>query len=557
VLVLILSRGAGRATRARTGRRQSARTWAFAGIGCLVAAAPALAQNWRLSASASASETYTSNVDFTGSARQGAPAEGDFVTSLSAGVSVSGGSRLTLNGSIGATAVVYAKNPQNSNIALTPNVNVRGTFEAIDNFAYVDVQVNANPQFISPFGPQPGDLANATNNRIVSQTYAVSPYIRGHIPGSSVSYQLRDDNIWTFSSEFGGSSTSARVPATYSNGFTGSMSSPASPWGWTLEYSLYYYESGFNNVTATGEGVPATTTQAIRLILPYQIDPQLQVAPRIGYESNGIGVPGPRDIINSQGTIYGIGGQWNPTDRTQVGGFWEHRFFGASYSAQFSHRLPNAAISANASRGLSSYPQLALAIPAGTTVNQFLSAAFATRIPDPVERAAAVEQFLARTGLPPTLAAPVNLYGATLTVQQSASVSLVLIGVRNSVTFSLFNSTSEAISGTGTVLPPAFQGGQNNTQTGASVAYSRSLSGNTNFGASANYSITRSNNTDGTLANARSRNGFVNASLSTRLGPKTNCTGGVSYTWYESPEIAGFGLNNNALNVFASISHTF
>ena len=201
--------------------------------------------------------------------------------------------------------------------------------------------------------------------------------------------------------------------------------------------------------------------RSARLLLPYQIDPQLQIAPRVGYETV--------QVCRCQATqdgVYGIGVQWSPTDRTQVGGFWEHRFFGSSYSAQISHRLPNAALSANFSRGLSSYPQLALAIPAGATVTQFLDAAFTTRIPDPAERARAIEQFLARTGLPPTLASPVNFYATTLTLQQSATVSLVLIGVLNSVTFSLFNSKSEAISGTGNVLPPALQFGQNNTQTG-------------------------------------------------------------------------------------------
>ena len=141
----------------------------------------------------------------------------------------------------------------------------------------------------------------------------------------------------------------------------------------------------------------------MRLILPYQIDPQLQIAPRIGYEKDDFPFRSNQDIV------YGIGGSWSPTDRTQVSGFWEHRFFGSSYSAQLSHRLPNAAISANFSRGLTSYPQLALAIPAGATVTQFLDAAFTTRIPDPAERAAAVQQFLATTGLPPTLDGPGQL----------------------------------------------------------------------------------------------------------------------------------------------------
>ncbi len=149
------------------------------------------------------------------------------------------------------------------------------------------------------------------------------------------------------------------------------MSSQVQPWGWTLEYSRLYYDNGIKDVADVGQG--AYTTQIARLLLPYQIDPQLQIAPRVGYEKNEF------PFQTTQDVVYGIGGQWSPTDRTQVGGYWEHRFFGSSYSAQISHRLPNAALSASFSRGLSSYPQLALAIPAGATVTQFLD----RRVHDP------------------------------------------------------------------------------------------------------------------------------------------------------------------------------
>ena len=119
--------------------------------------------------------------------------------------------------------------PQNSNIAIAPNVNLAGTLEAIEKFAFVDVSANVYPSFLSPFGPQPANLVNATNNRYISQTYAVSPYIRGRIPGSNMSYQVRDDNFWTASSPFGDSSIS--IPNTYANDLTRSMSAPASPVG--------------------------------------------------------------------------------------------------------------------------------------------------------------------------------------------------------------------------------------------------------------------------------------------------------------------------------------
>ena len=202
----------------------------------------------------------------------------------------------------------------------------------------------------------------------------------------------------------------------------------------SLTYDRLYYDNGVADVAnVTDVGTGATTTQIARLIATYQIDPQLQIAPRIGYERDDFPLRSTSDVV------YGIGGQWNPGDRTQVGGFWEHRFFGDSYQLNISHRLPRAALSANFSRGLSSYPQLALAIPAGAAVSQFVDAAFTTRIPNPAERAAAVAQFLAASGLPPTLASPVAFYATSLTLQQSASVSLVLIGALNSVSFSLFN----------------------------------------------------------------------------------------------------------------------
>jgi uncharacterized protein (PEP-CTERM system associated) len=240
----------------------------------------------------------------------------------------------------------------------------------------------------------------------------------------------------------------------------------------------------------------------------------------------------------------------------QVGGYWDHTFYGSSYSLQISNRLPNAAVSANLSRGLSSFPQLALAIPAGATINQFLNAAFATRIPDPAERTKAVDQFLARTQLPPTLASPVNFYATTLTLQEAANLSLVLVGTRNSLGFSLFYLKSEAISGQGNVLPPALQFGQNNTQTGVGVNYGFSLAAQTNVGASASYSTTTVNTSTGPLANTRSNNANANINLNRQFGPKTTGSAGIGYSWSETPGSAIAGIQS-ALNIYATVTYTF
>jgi uncharacterized protein (PEP-CTERM system associated) len=509
---------------------------------CCIAAAPAFAENWRTSASASATETYTTNVDY---APQGQTTD-DFATTLSAAFSIHGeGARVKLDGTIAASWLLYAGQTQNNSIA--PSVNLSGRVEAIEKFAFVEASANVSTSFLSPFGPQPASLVNATNNRYISETYTVSPYIKGVLGSTNISYQVRDDNYWTAASSFGNSSN--KVPNTYANQLNAYMNSGTNPFGWRLEYNRFYYDNGIqigNDGTNVNPG--NYTLQTVRLIVPYQIDPQLQVSGRVGYEKDQF------PTTSNQGTIYGAGMQWNPTDRTQAGGFWEHQFFGSSYSWQISHRLPNAAISANFTRGLTSFPQLALVIPAGTTVAQFLDAAFTTRIPDPVARAIAVEEFLAQTGLPPTLAAPVNFYGTSITLQNVESVSLVLIGVRNSVTFTVFNVVSDAISGQGSVLPPALQFGQNNTQTGAGVSYSYQLSGFTNLVASASYSRTTTNQTS--LNDLRSNNGNAGLTLSTKFGPKTTGSAGITYSIFQ-PTGASNVSNTSSVNVFAGITHTF
>ena len=542
MLGLIRSNDVGGTTFRRSTRVHSAAIRLIAGIGCVAATAPALAENWKLNASAGASETYTSNANYSSSSL----AEGDWVTSITGALQIHGeGARLKVNGSIAGSGTFYASQSQNNSFA--PQVNLSGTLEAIEKFAYVEALATVSQTFISPFGAQPADIVNATQNRYTQQTYAVSPYIQGRLGSTDVSYQVRDDNYWTVASNYGDSSSG--IPNTYSNSLSASMNSAAKQGSWSLTYNRFKYDSGITNATDGGQG--ATTTQIARLIVTYQIDPQVQIAPRIGYERNDF------PLRSTSDTVYGIGGQWNPGDRTQVGGFWEHRFFGSSYSANIAHRLPNAALSANFSRGLSSYPQLALAIPAGATLAQFLDAAFTTRIADPAERAAAVAQFLATSGLPPTLASPVNFYAASVTLQQSASASLVLIGALNSLSFSIFDVQSEAISGAGNVLPPALQFGQNNTQTGGGVAFSHRLTAFTSLTANVTYSTTTADTTSTVaLAGNRSQNGSASLTVSTQFGPKTNGSAGVNYSRSRFPGDTNIGTSS-ALNVFASVSHTF
>ena len=512
-------------------RRQRGWAAALGGLVCFTAAGDALADNWTGSASAGGTETYN---HYSGADQ---PSDG-FVTSLTGLLAIHGqGARFKLNGTVGGTEELYSGQGQSDSFA--PYVNLVANLEAIEKFLYVDATANVTQTFISPFGAQPANLTTPSNNRYTSETYSVSPYLKGVI-APDITYYLRDDNVWTPSTTYGNSS--AKVPTTYLNNLNGQVDSPAKPWGWTLQYSGQDYDNGIIS--------DKYIVQVARAIVSYQFDPQFTLSGRGGYQIDRFAVS-----PTIEGAIYGFGMDWRPTDRTVVDGYWEHQFFGSAYSWQLSHRLPNVALSANFSRGLNSYPQSALLIPAGVNVAQFLDAAFATRIPDPAERAAAVAEFLAQTGLPPTLISPINFYASTITLQELASFTAAWVGARNSLAFTVFRLESKQITGQGTPLPPALQFGVNNTQSGGEVSYSHRLTAITSLVASAIYTTTTPIDNETALGSLRTKNINATVAASTQFTPKTNGSVGVTYFKFETP---GSSIGSQStLGVYASLFHTF
>ncbi len=508
-----------------------------AAIGC-ISVVPALAQaeRWTLTPSVGVTETYNY---YTGT---GQPNNG-FVTSLTAGLGFDGeGARLKLRGTVAATELLYSGQGETNSFA--PSANIVANLEAIEKFFFVDATVYVSQTFISPFGAQPGNITTPTNNRYTSTSYSVSPYIKGNL-GPDVTYFVRDDNGWTTSSSFGPSSLT--TPGTYWNNLDAKIMGPgASRISWQAEYNAQYYDNG----VATG----TYSLQLARAIGSYRIDPQLDVSLRVGYEKDRF--PQATTLGNSpQGPIYGVGAHWRPTDRTDLNGYWEEHYYGSNYSWQLTHRLPNVALSATFTRGLTSFPELALLIPSGVSVLQFLDLAFATRIPDPNERQQAIAQFLAQTGLPPTLVSPLNVYAASLTLQNTAVISGVWIGALNALGFSVFRLESQAISGQGSALPPALQFQSDYTQIGAGVNYTHRLSGLANLVANITYSRTTPNTTDQSVSNFRTNNFNTYLAVNKQFTPKTSGTVGVSYFVFEAPG-SGAG-RQNTLSIYATLTHTF
>jgi len=504
-------------------------------LGYLALSGIAHAEKWTATASVGAGETYN---HYSGPSQ---PSDGG-VTTLTASLGFNGeGARLKLRGTLSATEVLYAGQGQSNSFA--PGANVFASVEAIEQFFFVEATANVTQTYISPFGQQPGNLTNPTANRYTSETYSVSPYIKG-ILGSTVAYLVRDDNISTTSQTYGDSSL--KPPGTYWNNLDAEMNSvTGGTAGWSAQYTRQYYDPG--------AGTGTYILQLVRAIGSYRIDPQLQLSARVGYEKDRF--PLESAVGNTtEGSFYGAGAHWRPTDRTDLDGFWEHHYYGSAYSWALTHRLPNIALSASFTRGLNSFPQLALLIPAGVPVSQFLDAAFTTRIPDPVARAQAVALFLAQSGLPPTLVSPLNVYASTVTLQNTAVLTAVWVGGLNAIAFSLFRSESESVVGQGSVLSEPLQFGANNIQTGGSVNYSHRVSPLTNFVATASYTTTAPNGGVETISNVRTHNYNASAGLNTQFTPKTSGSVGVSYFIFDTASTSG---RPSTLSLYAFISHTF
>jgi uncharacterized protein (PEP-CTERM system associated) len=492
---------------------------------------PATAENWRITPSVNVRETYTSNANLAPSGQ----AQSSFVTSGTAAVSVNGnGARVQLNGSAAVQGLVYLgeynTNTNNNNVFVS--ANLLGNVEAIEKFFFIEGAINVSQQFLSPFGPQPAGNIGVTDNRYTSAGFRVSPYIRGVFAGGTT-YLLRSDSIW---SNLGQVQNVPGSTSSFNQRWSGRLDSPIRTFGWSADASAT--RTSFSNQERD------VSSEIVRGYLNYRPDPQVLVYAIGGYEWNDY------YFSESSSPVYGVGGEWRPTERTNVNGNWQNRFFGSSYLAAVTHRNPFTAFNVNGSRDISTYPQQLFAAPAGGDVGALVNAAFTTRIPDPVQRAQAVQDFLRTSGLPATLQAPLNYYVQQVILYEQVSATFTWLGVRNSTAFTLYNRKQEVISGgTGVALPPQLGFGQNNTQRGGSIAYSHRLTSLTSLNATAS----RYQTTATAPFTSESTTNYFVVAAGTKLSAKTDGFTGLTYTDFDS----NVSNDYTAFTVYVGLNHRF
>ena len=489
-----------------------------------LAAASSAAQNWRIEPAFSAQETLTNNVNLVTSDSR----RSDWVTQLTPSLRVTEkGARTSLVGFVSLPVLLYARTGSENNNAY-PSVDLLGDLTLVENWLHVEGQVTVSQQYFNPFGGQPLGLENATQNRYQSDTYRISPYVKGVTPGN-VSYELRNNNVWTNVHNTPVTSDDFRYTQ-----FKGNASRMETAIGWQADFDV-------NDVIINNGD--AFRSRLVRFQPVYKIDPQLKLLATAGYEENHF------PTGDTSNAIYGGAFEWRPTPRTTVNGSLEHRYFGPGYLFSFDHRTPLSVWTLRISRNTSSYPQQLANLPAGADVSALLNGLFLTTIPDPALRQQAIDQFIRDRGLPSVLSSPLNLYSQQVFLQESQTASVGLLGARNTVVLTIFNVRSQPISASGDVLTLPVNFGDNSRQTGISLLWSHKLTPSVAVDAT----IERFRTVANPPLEGTTNQTAVRLAVSMPLSAKTTVFGGARYQTLSSDVATDY----NEAAAFIGITYTF
>lgn len=413
------------------------------------------------------------------------------------------------------------------------NLNATALFEAVDNFFFIESRAAVRQAFENPFLPTPGDATLATGNRVETYTLGLSPYIQGQLFGD-YRYLLRNDNYYSNAqSNVSGDVLTSRV--------FGSIDSPVRRrlfWGADASYDYTKFENqqAFEAQLVRGRGGIVVT-------------PELSVTGSGGYEQNDYG------LTDYSGAIYGAGFDWRPTPRTRFAANWEERFFGPSYQVNFNHRTRLTTWSLNGYRNTQTANNILLALSPGET-RESLDSILTARIPDPLVREAAIDQFMMETGLPELLGVPLGFYNKNIFLVERVDARVGILGARNSLHFRAYWEESETLTADDeTVATDLFARNVRFRTYGGGAAYSHELAPRTNLTLSLDRSYTRSLTEQLALITGRDATQTIaRVSVTHQLTPKTTVTGRVRVARYDSDQ-GGRDYDEHAIQ--ALIFHRF
>jgi uncharacterized protein (PEP-CTERM system associated) len=487
----------------------------------LIAHGSAQAQAWRVVPALKATVTTSSNVGM----QAADAAVMDTVLTVTPQVQLLGtGPDYRLTGTLAADMVQYLGRSRADRIL--PRGQVVLNSRLVDRLLFVDAELGAETTSSTPFdllsdGATFYNVATTTRERI-------SPYLDRELSPSS-RITARSDLVWT---QGRGTAAAAALSSTDAHVQTHTARYDLRPEPAGLRGEVNYQNTRYSDSAAGG-----LTLQTARLSALYATDPTLTLGLTGGLDAAHYTTNDVRE------TLRGVSLRWAPTERTLLEALVEKRFFGNGWTINFTHRSPFMAVSAGLVRQATTYASRLGVLQAGGDVATLVDAILQTRIQDAALRQIAVQDMIAKRGLPNTLTGAVELFSRTVQLQQGANVSLAMIGVRHTVTLRVFQTRTEDLRGAteDSVIGLASDA----TQRGATFGVSRRLTPET----TADLSFTRTK-TDGLGPNValHSSNSIVRLGATHSLSPRTTLSGAVRHQTGSSTLI-GVNATESALSV--------
>ena len=480
-------------------------------ITCLIyssTAATSWADAWKIVPGVTFSETFTDNAALV----PAATAQNSWATELTPSLHIEHlGARASVLLDYRLRSTVYSNQTRLNN---SQNfLNASSTVEAVENWLYVDARSSITQQNRSAFdSAQLQNTSTLNTNRVETNTYQISPYIRGRFSDAAI-YQLRVNGTETRTND-------AAYPNTRTTEWIGVMTNavPIAQWGWLV--------SG-NALTVRSDDLGTRHDNRIRALATYAISRQLKFSLITGYERTDFARNGTRSKSTN-----GAGVDWLPTDRTKLSASREQRFFGDAYNVIFSHRTPLTAWKFTTTKDVVVLANTLTTVTPGS-VYELLYDVLATSIPDPAARTEAVRRRLQESAA----AENGNFSSAFLTlrpfVSQNREGSVALLGVRNTITLTFNRREQRDLASTS--LPALLQNADV-LQRSWTASWAHRLSPVSTITAA--YSSLR---TDGlSLRQAESKQRAESIILTTRLSPKSSA----------SLALRRVHFNNTALNSY-------
>jgi uncharacterized protein (PEP-CTERM system associated) len=395
---------------------------------CLTLAGNVLAQGddgtkraaWSIVPRVTAAQTFSDNIALSNVNRQS-----DLITELSPGVRLQANTA-RLKAYVDYSLRNYLSAKESGRDRTQSSLNSFATLEGIEKWLYLDVNASITQQVISAFGPQSVSTANTNANSTQVSNLKVSPYVKGRL-GVNTEYNVRLSHSETRSQSVSAANlTTDELLATVSGVVSG-------PLGWTLDASSLTnaYSSGVKSEVRRAGGK-----------LSYRFNPEYNAFVSAGAESNNYASANNQSYSN-----FGYGGDWTPSERTKLSLSRERRSFGDSHSISFSHRTPLTSWKFTDSRSATATPNQSAATGQGTYYDLLYSQLAATT-PDPAARAQQVNSILQQSGIAPTAAITSGFLSSRVSIQRRQELSMVLNGLRNTATYTLFQTDSQSIGAT-------------------------------------------------------------------------------------------------------------